>query len=177
MGKAKAPLPVKLIASLFSADVALLAAARTELERAFGPIDYESELLPFDHTTYYNPEFGEGLKRRFVAFASLIEPDRLAQIKTDTNQLEMKWTLEGKRRVNIDPGYISQSKLVLATTKNHGHRIYLGQGIFAEVTLRYYKRTFQAWEWTYPDYASPPYIAIFNHIRALYREQLKGIHV
>ena len=89
----------------------------------------------------------------------------------------MKWTLGGKRRVNIDPGYISQSKLVLATTKDHSHRIYLGQGIFAEVTLRYYKGTFRAWEWTYPDYASPPYIAIFNHIRKLYKEQLKGIRL
>ncbi len=173
MGKAQDPLPVKLIASLFSADLTLLAAAHTELERAFGPIDYASDLLPFDHTTYYTPEFGAGLQRRFVAFASLIEPHRLAQVKTDTNQLEMKWTLAGKRSVNIDPGYISQSKLVLATTKNYGHRLYLGQGIFAEVTLRYHKGTFRAWEWTYPDYASPACIAIFNHIRELYKEQLR----
>ncbi len=173
MGEAKAPPPVKLVASLFSADTALLAAAQAALERAFGPVDYQSDLLPFDHTTYYNPEFGAGLKRRLVAFASLIEPDRLAQIKTDTNHLERKWMREGKRRVNIDPGYISLSKLVLATTKNHSHRLYLGQGIFAEVTLRYHKGTLRPWEWTYPDYASPPYIAIFNHIRKLYKAQLK----
>ncbi len=175
MGKIKEPLPVKLIASIFAASGELLEEAGVRLSQEFGPIDYESELLPFDHTAYYAAEFGEGLKRRFVAFEEVVHPGKLAEIKLLTNALEMEWVLEGKRRINIDPGYISHSKLVLATTKNHAHRIYLGQGIYAEVTLHFRDGAFRAWPWTYPDYASPPLIAIFNHIRALYVKQLRAI--
>jgi hypothetical protein len=173
MGQIKEPKPVKLISSLFTADLELLEIARNKLSEIFGPADYESDLLPFDHTSYYAAEFGEGLMRKIVAFAELVDPGRLAQIKRLTNDLEMGWAKEGKRRINLDPGYVSLAKLVLATTKNHGHRIYLGQGIYAEVTLRYRNKTFRPWEWTYPDYASPPYIAIFNHIRELYLAQLR----
>ncbi|MFQ5812312.1 MAG: DUF4416 family protein [Anaerolineae bacterium] len=173
MGKIKEPLPVKLIASMFTASGELLEEAQGKLSQKFGPIDYESELLPFDHTTYYAAEFRENLKRRFVAFEKLVPPGELAEIKLLTNALEMEWAVEGNRRINIDPGYVSHSKLVLATTKNHAHRIYLGQGIYAEVTLHFRDGTFRAWPWTYPDYASPPLIAIFNQIRELYVKQLR----
>ena len=173
MGKVREPLLVKLIAGMFTANTELLEEAKVRLSQEFGPIDYESELLPFDHTTYYAAEFGENLKRRFVAFAELVHPERLAEIKLLTNALEIEWAVEGKRRINIDPGYISHAKLVLATTKNHAHRIYLGQGIYAEVTLHFRSGTFQPWPWTYPDYASLPLIAIFNHIRGLYVKQLR----
>jgi len=173
MGKVKEPLPVKLIASMFAGSGELLEKAKVRLGQEFGPIDYESELLPFDHTTYYAVEFGENLKRRFVAFAELVRPERLTEIKLLTNALEMEWAVEGKRQINIDPGYVSHSKLVLATTKDHAHRIYLGQGIYAEVTLYFREGTFRPWPWTYPDYASPPLIAIFNHIRGLYVKQLR----
>jgi hypothetical protein len=173
VGKIQEPLPVKLIASVFAASGELLEEAKVRLSQEFGPIDYESGLLPFDHTTYYAAEFGENLKRRFVAFGKLVHPGKLAEIKLRTNALEMEWAVEGKRQVNIDPGYVSHSKLVLATTKNHAHRIYLGQGIYAEVTLHFRDGTFCAWPWTYPDYASPPLIAIFNQIRGLYVKQLR----
>jgi len=173
MGKVKEPLLVKLIASLFAASGELLEDAEVRLSQEFGPVDYESELLPFDHTAYYAAEFGENLKRRFVAFEELVHPGQLAEIKLLTNALEMERATEGKRRINIDPGYVSHSKLVLATTKNHAHRVYLGRGIYAEVTLHFRRGTFRAWPWTYPDYASPPLTAIFNQIRALYVKQLR----
>jgi hypothetical protein len=173
MGQIKEPKPVKLISSLFTADLELLQVARNKLSEIFGPADYESDLLPFDHTSYYAAEFGEELMRKIVAFAELVDPGRLAEIKRLTNDMEMGWAKEGKRRINLDPGYVSLAKLVLATTKNHGHRIYLGQGIYGEVTLRYRNKTFRPWEWTYPDYASPPYIVIFNYIRELYLAQLR----
>jgi hypothetical protein len=173
VGKIKEPLPVKLITSMFTASGELLEEAKVRLSQEFGPIDYESEPLPFDHTAYYAAEFGENLKRRFVAFEKLVHPGKLAEIKLLTNALEMEWAVEGKRRINIDPGYVSHSKLVLATTKNHAHRIYLGQGIYAEVTLYFHNGTFHAWPWTYPDYSSPPLIAIFNQIRKLYVKQLR----
>ena len=173
MGSIKQPRPVKLIASLFAGDETLLAVARGALVKHFGSMDYESDVFPFDHTTYYAPEFGEGLVRQVVAFRDLISPGSLARIKRTTNELEMTWTVDGGRRVNIDPGYVSLSKLVLATTKNYSHRICLGQGIYAEVTLRYRQGAFHPWEWTYPDYASSAYLELFAEIRGIYVEQLR----
>ena len=157
MGSLRPPQPVKLVCSLFAGEPALLDQAREALERRFGPVDYESELLPFEHTAYYQAEFGAGLLRRILSFERLIDPADLAEIKLAANDLEARWMTEGRRRVNIDPGYISLAKLVLATTKNHGHRIYLRGGIYAEVTLRYRDGGFQVWEWTYPDYGSERY--------------------
>ena len=174
MGTIKQPRPVKLIASLFAGDETLLAVARGALVKHFGSMDYESDVFPFDHTTYYAPEFGEGLVRQVVAFRDLVSPDSLAEIKRATNELEMTWTVDGRRHVNLDPGYVSLGKLVLATTKNYSHRIYLGQGIYAEVTLRYKQGAFQRWEWTYPDYAGSAYLELFARIRQIYVKQLRA---
>ncbi len=173
MGEIREPLPVKLIVSAFAGGEELLAEAKARLVTEFGPIDYESVLLPFDHTAYYTPEFGPGLVRRIWAFEPLIAQEALAAIKRRTNDLEMGWAVEGRRRINLDPGFVSYSKMVLATTKNHAHRIYIGQGIYAEVTLHFRDGSFCAWPWTYPDYASPTYLEIFNQIRALYVAQMK----
>jgi hypothetical protein len=173
MGKTKQPRPVKLICSMFSGNETLLAGAREALGRRFGPLDYQSQVLPFDHTSYYAPEFGQDLKRQIVAFSGLIPPDSLAEIKLITNAMEMTWTQQGRRQVNLDPGYLSLGKLVLATTKDFSHRIYLGQGIYAEVTLHYRHGAFEPWDWTYPDYASPIYRSICGEIRAIYANQLR----
>jgi len=173
MGESKGHPPVKLIVGMFTAQPELFDVAEARLSAEFGPTDYESEVLPFDTTTYYAAEFGENLHRKFVSFAELIEPGELAGIKLFTNALEMELAAGGKRRINLDPGYLSLVKLVLATTKDWQHRIYLGRGIFAEVTLRFQKGSFRPWEWTYPDYRSQEYISIFNHIRWIYREQLR----
>ncbi|MFQ6014806.1 MAG: DUF4416 family protein [Anaerolineae bacterium] len=173
MGKSKTPAPVKLVVGMFTAQVELFETVEEWLGHEFGPIDYRTELLPFDHTTYYAAEFGENLVRKFVTFAQLIDAGRLAEIKRFTNDLEMRLAAEGKRRINLDPGYISLAKLVLASTKDHQHRLYLGQEIYGEVTLRFVKGSFRPWDWTYPDYGTEEYIAIFNHIRQLYLAQLR----
>jgi len=175
MGTAKPPKPVKLIASIFSADPAQIDRAQAALEARFGPVDFRSELLPFDHTDFYAPEFGAGLVRRIVAFERLVDPADLPDIKLATNALEAEMSVGGKRTVNVDPGYVSEGKLILASTKDHRHRIYLGKGIYGEITLHYHRGGFQAWEWTYPDYASARYREIFAQIRARYREQLRAL--
>jgi hypothetical protein len=172
MGQSKTPKPVKLIVSAFAPTGALLDEARDVLSVEWGRVDFESELLPFDHTDYYAREFGSGLVRRIWAFGPLIDPGRLAAIKRQTNDLEQRWSIDGHRQVNLDAGYVSLAKLVLATTKNHGHRIYLGEGIYAEVTLRYTDGAFRPWPWTYPDYGTPHYCALFKEIRRRYMAQL-----
>ena len=144
----------------------------------WGAIDFESKLLPFEHTPYYAKEFGRGLVRRVWAFEKLIDPGDLAAIKVRTNELEQLSALDDKRRINLDSGYVSMAKLVLATTKNHGHRIYIGQslkaiGIYAEVTLQYRNKAFRPWECTYPDYATLEYCELFQAIRKQYVAQLR----
>jgi hypothetical protein len=173
MGTAREPQPVKLIASLLTGDPSLLAGVKEALSRAFGPIDFESELLPFDHTDYYAPEFGAGLQRQIVTFADLVDPGDLPAIKRKTNEMEQATASDGSRQVNIDPGYVSLGKMVLASTKNHAHRLYLGEGIYGEGTLAYQQGRFRAWPWTYPDYASDRYCALFDEIREKYKAQLR----
>ena len=173
MGKANQPAPVKLVVGMFSGNEALLGVARSHLEERFGPTDYQSHTLPFDHTDYYTPEFGPGLLREFTAFRDLIDPGALADVKLDTNALEQELAQFGKRRINLDPGYVSLSKLVLATTKDHGHRVYLDKGIYAEITLRFKDKRFRPWEWTYPDYRTPEYLRIVEEIRGIYAAQLR----
>ncbi len=174
MGTAREPTPVKLVISLLTGKPELLPQVKTELSRLFGALDYEGELLPFDHTSYYTPEFGPGLLRQIVTFERLVNPADLPTIKHQTNSLERSLAVEGKRQVNIDPGYLSLAKLVLASTKDHGHRLYLGQGIYGEVTLTYRQGRFCPWPWTYPDYASDCYCALFGTIRERYRQQLRA---
>jgi len=174
MVQAKTPQLVKLIVSAFAPSDGLLGEARGVLCAEWGEVDFQSELLPFDHTDYYTREFGPGLVRRIWTFGPLIDPGQLAAIKRQTNVLEQRWAIDGQRRVNLDAGYISPAKLVLATTKNHGHRIYLGDGIYAEVTLQYRDGAFRPWPWTYPDYGTRHYCALFEEIRGRYLAQLRA---
>lgn len=174
MGTAKTPRPVKLIVSAFAPSDALLHEARQHLTSAWGTVDYQSDLLPFVHTDYYADEFGSGLVRRIWSFEPLIDPGALVTIKQETNEIEQRWAVGGRRQVNLDPGYVSMAKLVLATTKNHGHRIYLRDGIYAEVTLVYRNGSYQPWPWTYPDYATEEYATLFGEIRQRYVAQLRA---
>lgn len=172
MGKARKITPVKLIIGFIFQHEPPLKKAKAILERHFGRIDFESELLDFDKTAYYEKEFGAGLKRQFISFSKLIAPARLPKIKTLTNAVELKLSRKGLRLINIDPGYLDLAKLVLATTKDYNHRLYLDKGIYAEVTLFYQGKSFQPWQWTYPDYKTSAYIDIFNRIREIYAGQL-----
>ena len=174
MGTARAPQPVKLIASLLTGEPGLLAQVREAFAAAWGAIDLQSEILPFDHTDYYAAEFGPGLQRQIVAFQRLIPPAELPAAKRLANELEQSLAAEGRRRVNVDPGYVSLGKLVLATTKDHAHRLYLGQGVYGEVTLVYQQGRFRPWPWSYPDYGSEEYCALFGRIRERYKAQLRA---
>ena len=111
---------------------------------------------------------GKGLTRRFISFSKLIPIQDLYRIKLYTNRLEEKFSVAKHRQINIDPGYLDLAKLVLASTKDYAHRIFLRKGIFAEITLTYRQDSFSRNDWTYPDYCSKEYIEIFNQIRKLY---------
>lgn len=171
MSHPREPDHVKPISSLFSPDVELIDVAIKQLEAILGPVDWVSPLINFDRTTYYEKEMGWPLYRRFVSFEDLIPPERLVDVKLKTNQIEQLHLLKGDRRINIDPGYISAERLILATGKNYVHRVYLSRGIYADLTLIFHKGSFIALEWTYPDYADQATIEFFNEVRARYMKQ------
>ena len=179
MGKAKRPQRVKLVIGMLAKDKKLFDVVEEFFVDEFGEIDYRSAVLLFGHTDYYKRELGHPLRRRFISFEKLIPPERIAKIKIITNSLEEKLARRKsgsiKRQVNIDPGYISDSKLILATTKNYSHRIYLNKGVYAEVTLGWRNASFQPFEWTYPDYRTVEYINVLNAIRNAYMEQKKSM--
>jgi hypothetical protein len=138
-----------------------------------GPIARRSFVMPFTHTSYYNDEMGGPLVRQWVAFCELVDPDELADLKLWTNDLEEKnLNTRDRRMVNIDPGIVTLSSLVLASTKNYSHRIYLGRGIYAEVTLIYKNNSYQPLEWTYPDYREPTALEFFDDARNVLKEGL-----
>jgi hypothetical protein len=149
---------------------------RTALVERFGPVDYETELLPFDHTAYYEDELGAPLFRRLLGFARLLPLDGLKDMKLATNALERELAgPSGARRVNLDPGVITLERLVLASGKNFTHRVYLGCGIWADLTLIYNQR--QGWvdlPWTFPDYATGDMKRRLTALRALYKTAIEA---
>lgn len=142
----------KLVIGIMYSDEGAYEEALKELKAEYGPLEVESEALPFAFTDYYAREMGPGLKKKFLCFVEPVERDKLKDIKAFTGALEAKLSVNGRRSVNIDPGYVTKDALVLASTKERGHRIYLGNGIYAEVTLVFGRKECEALPWTYPDY-------------------------
>lgn len=161
-----APQAVKPVVSLFTGDASLFKEALSGLIGRLGPVDILSPILPFDQTDYYEKEFGKGLKRRLASFERLIGPDELVDVKIFTNGLERTFAAgDGKRRINIDPGYMALEKFALASCKGFSHRIYIGRGVYAEVTLMYQESAFVSLPWTYPDYKDERMQALLRRIR------------
>jgi hypothetical protein len=179
MGQITEPLPVKLFVGVLTSIPKALPAVEEKLSAAYGAIDSRSRSFPFDWTRYYEHEMGQPIYRHFLSFENLIQPETIADIKVATNELESSFASERTgvaRPVNLDPGYIEESKLVLASTKNFSHRIYIARGIYAEVTLHYDKKgAWQALPWTFPDYAAVQYHSYFLSLRELYRKQLHSL--
>jgi hypothetical protein len=168
--------PALLVVAAFSRHPEALAWARQRLESAFGPVAEASPPFDFNQTTYYEATMGPGLRKQFLAFRDLVAADALAAVKRHTNALEEELARAGTypepRPLNLDPGLLTLGKFLLATTKDQAHRVYLRDGIFAEVTLRYHAGAFEPWPWTYADYRQPAVLATFQGLRELYRRRL-----
>ena len=174
MAKPKRPTPANLVCAVTYAKDVVCDEVLFALEELFGRIEDQSERYLFSQfTDYYEDEMGPELTKFFVSFEELVERDRLADIKLETNQLEEEFSVDGARRVNLDPGYVAEAQLVLATAKGYSHRVYLCKGIYAEVTLVYQGDSFRPLEWTYPDYRSEIAIGFFNRVRQRYLGKLR----
>ena len=173
MGSAQLPLKVKLfLAILFRPDV-----NRNELfekiEEKFGKAEFLYGPIHFSFSDYYKDEMGPDLLKLYIVFEPLIDRDRLPEIKVFTNSLEHEKLFDDKRKVNLDPGYIARDKLVLASTKDFYHRLYLGEGIYGEVTLHFRKGVFRNFSWTYPDYKDEKFLDFLMKARAKYMHEIR----
>jgi hypothetical protein len=169
MGEIHSPSPVLLIIAASSRYDAALEWARSIAAEHLGPLSHTSPPFDFSETNYYASTMGHDLKKQFLAFERLIDPESLVSIKRQTNAWEVEYAALERhaepRPLNLDPGYITPAKLVLASTKDHAHRIYLAGGIYAEITLSYKHRVWQPMEWTYPDYRRADYQQFFTQCR------------
>jgi hypothetical protein len=168
MGKIKRPELVNMIIFAFGRYIDYrLTETKEELIEQFGPIDYMSPVLDFGKFThYYNKEMGDGrIDGRLISFQNLIHPAELSHIKLCTNEIEERHMEEGKRTINLDSGYVHHSQFVLASTKGQGNRLYIGKGIFAEITLFFVNGAYQPLPYTYPSYADKQYIEEITTIR------------
>ncbi len=175
MGQISKPRPVKLFAGVLSADTHLFTAVQDALRALYGGIELHSELVAFDFTRYYEKAMGSPLIRVFYGFESLICAEHISSIKIQTNRIEEEIASRihrVARPVNIDPGYLEESKVVLASTKNFSHRILISDGIYAEVTMLYADKGWQSLPWTFPDFRSGRYDDFFTRLRQIYRHQL-----
>ncbi len=170
MGKPGQPKRVLFfIATLFK-DEEIYYLTRRIIVECFGDTILESAKKYWDYSKYYSAELGEPICRKFMFFKNPISEADISDIKLQTNQIEEKLSTNGKRTINIDPGYIGLSKLVLATTKDYSHRIYLKDGIYGEVTLIFQDNSFRPYINTYRDYADNEYITLFNLMRFIYKD-------
>ena len=173
----KSPKPAKLIVGLFMKEKKLIGPILSELVEKIGSVDMASPWLPFNYTSYYESEMGSPLFRRVFAFKSLVKQNSLQKIKIITNKIEKSFLRNNKRLVNIDPGYLLHERFVLATGKNFTHRIYIGMGIYADLTLIYQKGSFKKLPWTYPDYSEKDMLNYLEMVRKKYSADLKNENI
>ena len=175
MGQPRIALDVKLFAAVTFNDESYHDQAKAVLIEKFGAVQIISKIFEFNFTEYYAYEMGLHLRKQFLGFEKLIRPEQLADVKLQTNAIEELLLSDGRRKVNIDPGYLTGANVILATTKNFDHRIYLGNGIYGDVHLRYRGEKFHFNDWTYPDYRDMIVIDFFARLRKVYMKEYRKL--
>ena len=175
MGTIREHPKVLAVMAVFSSSEQAIAWGLAQAEANWGPLALKSELFSFEETQYYESAMGKPLQKQLLAFERRFLPDELPQRKRQTNAWEAAYATEHPsdvtRPLNLDPGYLTEAKLILATTKDRDHRIYLADGVFAECTLYFHRGAWRNRDWTYPDYQKPEYHQFFEQARRYYREQ------
>ena len=160
------PKKVKLFIGMLSSNIKDFELIKKDLKK-YGEIDYESDIFDWKFTKYYNDELGEDIKKKFIFFKNLIKPEDIVKIKLETNKIEERYSKDNKRQINLDPGYLTLSKVLLATAKDYSHKIYIGKGIYGDVVLTFRNNTFEPHTYTFKDFRTKEYIELFNKIREL----------
>ena len=167
MGTPLEPTPTALFLGITYRDEAEMQKALGLFEETFGQANRRCGPIDFSlQTDYYDAEMGDGLKKLYLTFGSNFDRNRLSAVKRMSNDIEAQFCDGTSRRVNLDPGYITNDKFVLASTKDFFHRIYVGDGIYAEVTLHFRHGKYRFFSWTYPDYKNEAVLALLVAARA-----------
>ena len=161
-----------LLCGLLSPDSKLLKNIEKTLSEHFGPVALRSEVVPFEWTDYYNAEMGEGILRRWIVFERPLDLIKGWKLKQKTDEIEEGLRDKGKRTINIDPGLVRHDGLWLFSTKPAGHRAYVNEGIWIELTVRFLKEHCEEMPWTYPDHRDPGVQLFFLKARNLLKKQL-----
>jgi len=173
MSRRKVPSPARLLVSVIYREERDFDRSLRTISGRLGTVARISEPFPFDRTEYYEREMGAPLFRRFLLATEAVSRDELAAAKLTAEAIENEFLVNGKRTVNIDPGLLTDENVVLATGKNYSHRIYLHDGVFADLTLVFEKGEYRPLPWTYPDYASTEIRAFLAGWRREFREERK----
>lgn len=174
MHRVDLPQPVQLIAAVIFSDANLLSSLEKDLGGEFGKIELRSEAFRFNVTDYYQNEMGNELYRIFYSFEELLSPEDIVDVKVTTNGIEERYAVNGKREVNIDPGYMDFYKLVLVSNKFLGQKIYLGKGVYADPTL-YYDKGWRHYSWGFPDFKGGLYNHFLTQVRERYKAKIRGM--
>ena len=172
MSRRKVPPPARLLVSVIYREERDFDRSLRTISERLGTVARISGPFPFDRTGYYEREMGAPLFRRFLA-TDAVSRDELAAAKLAAEAIEREFSVHGRRTVNIDPGLLAEENLVLATGKNYSHRVYLRDGVFADLTLVFEKGEYRALPWTYPDYASTEIRSFLTGLRRELRETEK----
>jgi len=161
----------KSIVAILTRETGLRDEIVESLQSHLGAADFIGKWHPFEHTSYYAPEMGDHLQRCIVSFEGPINPDQIGKIKSWTREIEDRFRIEGKRRVNIDPGYLDYHKVILASCKGGGHMILLGNDVYVDMLL-WYNKGWQPLPWAYPDFHDGTYFEDLEEIRKIFKTQL-----
>lgn len=173
MSQLKEPLPGNLTIAVMYRDTLLFENVKKELEERFGPVDIQSEAYSFsDISPYYDEEMGEGISKIVLSFRDLLHREKVKEVKLAAVEIEERYTQDGNRMINLDPGLVTSENFLLTTGKNYSHRIYLGSGVFAEVTLMFGKKgVIRELPWTYRDYLYEPARSFLLTVRSLWKQK------
>ena len=161
----------KLIIGAIYADQQWLMKAKSAMQRQSWEIQYQSKEFPFEQTDYYSTEMGEGLKRCFLSIKGLQSLELSSEWKSETKKIEQKLSNRGKRRINLDPGYLDLSRVVLLSGKEGSHKIYLRNGVWADLVLLKDKGGYRNFPWTFPDIRTGRYDGFFLQLRAEFKKE------
>jgi hypothetical protein len=175
MASPQLPDPVKVFVALLYSPAADLETARQRMTRAWGAIDYAGKAVPFTATDYYEAEMGERLARSIISFEELARPEDLPLLKLTANEIETALSVNGRRTVNLDVGYLDIHKVVLASGKYDAQKVHLARGIYADLVLRYSRGEFHPFDWTFPDFRQGRYDADLLEVRERYKRRLRAL--
>ena len=174
MGTLRAPQPVQPVMGVIYGDGENLAPLESRLAAELGEIDARSEAFDFDATDYYEQEMGPGLKRIFYGFKHLIDPAEIVDIKLRAVKIEENMSREGRRTVNLDPGYMDFNKFILVSAKFLAQKIYMTKGVYADPTI-YYDKGWKVYDWAFPDFRSGRYNHFFSEVRKSYKAKIRNM--